>query len=88
MEMIIGEDVTIVNIDGLKFSREIFKYLASEKNLKKLFKLIKVENGLVTVKEMGFELLEELDVARTYLEDGAVNTTIEKLYHIEKLIKE
>lgn len=58
MEVIISENSTIINVDGLKFSRDIFKHFADDANIGRMFKFVKVENNLVTVESLPISLEE------------------------------
>ena len=54
-EVKVPDSATIIEVDGIKFSREIFKVFADQATNGDLFRFIKKENGTVTVEKIYFK---------------------------------
>ena len=47
-----SSDFSSLVIDGIRYSNIIFKHLADHANEGTLFRLVKIENGMVTIKRI------------------------------------
>jgi hypothetical protein len=50
--VIIKEKVDIIEVDGIKYSRELFKHFAHHKNIGTCFKIMDNEKGSLTIRRV------------------------------------
>lgn len=52
MKYKVPDDATIIEVDGIKFSREIFKAFADQAEKGDLFRFVKKEDGIIAVEKI------------------------------------